>query len=310
MLLDAILFIFSFIVLWFGAGIAVSSVEKVARGLKIAPFIVSFFILGLLTSAGEISVGIFSVLDKTPEISVGNIIGASVVLTLLAIPLLSVLNGGVNFGVSEHPVNFSISYLIISLPVFLILDGVISMLDAYIMLGAFIFLIASVSRRSRLLQRVEDILIHPRVNMLGEMSKVIAGMVCVIFAGKFIVDSTVLYSEQFSLSPFVIGLLLLALGTNLPELSVLARSVVAHRNDVAMGDYVGSAAINTLILSGVVFLNGAPIVISTGLKPNIALLPIGGLLFLVFTKDNRLGKKEGFLLLGLYALFIFVELFV
>ena len=79
---------------------------------------------------------------------------------------------------------------------------------------------------------------------------------------------------------------------------------------MAMGDYVGSAAINTLILSGVVFLNGAPIVISAGLKPNIALLPIGGLLFLVFTKDNRLGKKEGFLLLGLYALFIFVELFV
>ena len=55
MFFDLTLFLISFITLWIGAGIAITSVERVSRKVNISSFIVSFFALGVLTSLSEIS---------------------------------------------------------------------------------------------------------------------------------------------------------------------------------------------------------------------------------------------------------------
>src|SRR3990167_5911120 len=95
MLSELSFFFFALSVLWLGAGLIVYSLDNISRRLEISAFAASFSILGILTSLPEISVGINAIIDKKPEIYVGNLLGASVVLFLMIIPLLAILGNGV-----------------------------------------------------------------------------------------------------------------------------------------------------------------------------------------------------------------------
>ena len=68
MAVDIFLYLLSFVFIWFGAGLIVSSVDAFARKLRISSFALSFFVLGILTSLPEISVGINSILRNETEL--------------------------------------------------------------------------------------------------------------------------------------------------------------------------------------------------------------------------------------------------
>lgn len=308
MIKDIVLLAASFTVLWIGAGFSVGGVEKVAKYVKLSSFLVSYFALGFLTSVSEISVAYFSVLDKTPSISVGNLIGGSAVLTLLIIPLLAILNKGIKFDEKAEPINFPLAYFVISLPVLLVMDKTLSMVDAYILISSVIFLAFTISIKNTLMSKIEEVLNHKNINLAKEMFRIILGVILIVTSCKYIVDTAVFYAGRFSVAPFLIGLLLLSIGTNIPEIAILIRSTVFRKKTIALGDYVGSAAVNTLTLGLLTVFNGAPIQINNGLKYNILLLPIGAVLFLLFTKNKKLSKKEGAVLLGLYGVFVVMEL--
>lgn len=310
MLKDLVLLFISFLVLWIGAGFSIGGVEKIARYVKISSFLVSYFALGFLTSVSEISVAYFSIVDKTPGISVGNLIGGSAVITLLIIPLLAVLNKGIKFDEKSEPINFPLAYFVISLPVLLILDRTISMVDAFIMIASVIFLAITISAKNTLLSKLEDMITHRNINVVKEALKVVLGVILIILSCKFIVDTTVLYANKYSVAPFLVGLILLSIGTNLPELTILIRSTMFKKKTIALGDYVGSAALNTITLGFLTVFNRAPIQITGGLKYNILLLPLGAIMFLLFTKNKNLERKEGLFLLALYLVFVIFELFV
>lgn len=305
---DLIYIVGAFIVLWLGAGLSINGVEKVSKYIRISSFVVSYFALGLLTSSSEISVAYFAILDKTPGVSVGNLIGGSTVLLLLIIPLLAVLNKKLKFDEKTEPINFPLALLVISLPVFLILDKNLSTMDAFIMIASVVFLAFSVSQKSTIFSKIEDFINHRNINVMVEGVKILVGVGLVIVACKYIVDTAILYADRFSVSPFLVGLLVLSIGTNLPELTILVRSTLFKKKTIALGDYVGSAALNTLTLGFVVLFSNGSVTITEGLKLNILLLPIGGLLFLIFTRDKKLERLEGMLLLIMYAFFVAYEI--
>ncbi|PIQ72690.1 hypothetical protein COY13_01085 [Candidatus Roizmanbacteria bacterium CG_4_10_14_0_2_um_filter_36_35] len=88
-------YLVSFLILWYCSGIIIRSVDRFAHRLKLSSFAVSFFVLGILTSVPEFSVGINSIINKTPDVFVGNLLGSSLVLFIFVIPLLAVFGGGV-----------------------------------------------------------------------------------------------------------------------------------------------------------------------------------------------------------------------
>ncbi len=307
-MLDLVFLPLALTALWFGAGLSIGAVEKMSRYLRISSFLTSFIVLGSFTSVSEISVAFFSSLDRAPSISVGNLIGGSIVLTLFVIPLLAILNKGIKIDDRVGHINFNLAYLVISLPAVLALDRKLSFFDAGIILCSFVFLGITMSNKSSLAAKLEQALIHPHVDLLKEATKVLIGMIIIILASKFVVDIAVSSSQSLSIPPFLVGVLLLSIGTNLPEVSVLIRSTLARKKNIALGDYVGSSVMNSLILVGLTMFNGIPIALNSGLKLNILLLPLGSILFLYMTRDGRLEKREGLVLLGLYSTFVLLEL--
>ena len=116
--------------------------------------------------------------------------------------------------------------------------------------------------------------------------------------------------QSFAIGPVVFGLFILSFGTNLPELALVARAIHHKGKDLALGDFLGSAAANTLILGCVglfsPYVSTEPHRVSSAL----AILAAISIFFLwSFTTGRALSRKEGVGLLIFYVLFIGYELF-
>jgi cation:H+ antiporter len=309
MYLHLLISILAFLGIWVGTGLAVNSVEKLSHKLKISSFAISFLILGLFTSISEFSVGLNAVLDNDPEIYVGNLIGASIVIFLMIIPLLAITGKKINIPATLQNNNLLLSMIVIALPVILAIDGEISRTDGLIAIALYIVLTLNLQLKKGLLERASTLIQFKKINILKELVKIIAGVIIIFQASHFIVEQTLYFSNLLDIAPFIISILVISIGTNLPELSFVFRSLVTKSNQIAFGDYVGSAAFNTLLFGILTLIYGKTIVLSNSYVTSSIFLLVGVVLFHIFAKSkNSITRLEGILLLILYILFVVAEI--
>jgi len=80
---------------------------------------------------------------------------------------------------------------------------------------------------------------------------ILAGLVLLVFGGKFFVDSAVKIAIGFGMSQAVIGLTIVAAGTSLPELATSVVAVLKKNSDIAVGNIVGSNIFNIFFILGI-----------------------------------------------------------
>src|SRR5690606_7793907 len=117
----SLLFFFSISILWFFAGQLIEAVEAVAKRFNRSGFTVAFFILGFLTSIGEISVMVNASIDGTPQISAGNVIGASLVILLFIVPMLAIIGRGMHMENTLTKKQFAVALFVALLPALFVL---------------------------------------------------------------------------------------------------------------------------------------------------------------------------------------------
>ena len=303
-------YVFAFLLIWFGSGMIVTSVDRLAHKLNLSSFVVSFFLLGILTSVPEISVGVNSLIDKKPEIFVGNLIGGIVVIFLLIIPLLALLGDGVKLVHQLEKDNLIFALVVIAAPSMFALDGTISLAEGLFSILLYADLVYIVEKRKGLLERIKDNLVHNKNHIVNDLIKIVLGVGTVFVASRYIVDETIYFSNLFQVSPFLISLIVVSLGTNLPELSLVIRALLLKKKEVALGDYLGSAAANTVIFGGLILANGASTVVPNHFLQTFIFIAGGLLIFYIFSRSkNDISREEGLVLLLGYLLFLFVEIF-
>jgi cation:H+ antiporter len=128
------------------------------------------------------------------------------------------------------------------------------------------------------------------------------GMIGLFFGGKFVVDNAVKIATHFGVSQKFIGLTIVALGTSLPELVTSIIAIKKGRNDLAIGNVIGSNLFNILLVLGVSSLI-APIHYDIALNFDfIFLCVITIMLFitLFIGKKHKLTKIEAVFFVILY----------
>lgn len=308
MVIQFLIYLISFIIIWFGSGLVVSSADKFSRKLKLSSFSVSFFILGMLTSTPEFAVGLTSLAEKNPEIYIGNLIGGVAVIFLLIIPLLAILGNGIKLHSELNNKNLIFTLIVIICPALFILDKNISMLEGILLILMYFVLFYLIEKEKGFFSRQEKELLQSKSYAYLDILKVIFGIGLIFISSQIIVDKTLYFSHLFGISPFFISLVILSLGTNLPELSLAVRSVILGKKDIAFGDYLGSASANTFLFGLFTILNTSKVLTANNFLVTFILLLIGLILFYIFSKTkNKLSRKEGFILLSLYLIFILIE---
>ncbi len=306
-----IIYILAFVGIWIGAGIALNSVEKLSRSLKLSSFAVSFIILGFFTSVSELSVGINSIVENDPEIYVGNLIGATIVIFMLIIPLLAIT--GRKIVISKEFGGFSLimSLVTIAAPVVLSIDGKVDKADSVIAIALFVVLIICIQAKRGLFNKTSSLAKISSVKAGREFLKIIVGLAIIFIASRFVVDQTIYFSELLNVSPFLISLLIIGIGTNIPELSFVVRSIFMRSNQVAFGDYVGSASFNTFIFGFLTFWYGKSVYLTNSYLVSLSFLLVGLVAFYYFSRTkNSISRMEGFALVALYAIFLAVEVII
>lgn len=310
MIIDLVLYLLSFFAIWFGAGLIVSSIEDLSHKLNISAFATSFFVLGILTSVPEASVGINSLIDHNPQIYVGNLIGASLVLFTLVIPILAILGNGIVLSHQLDGGKLPFTLFVVAAPSFLIIDRKVTTVEGLFLVILYFILFYMVEKRKGLLERIKDRIIDGKTHILEDTLKILGGSMIVFLFSKVVVDETILLSELFHVSPFLISLLVLSVGTNLPELSLAIRSVSLGKKEVALGDYVGSAAANTLFFGLLTLGNGGEVILSNHFLSTFVFIVLGLSLFFYFTRSkNDVSRQEGIILLFVYFTFVLFEIF-
>lgn len=311
LLWNLITYIISFGLIWFGAGLIISSIDKYSKRVKLSSFAFSFLILGLLTSIPELSVGLIAVNEHKADVFVGNLLGGVVIIFLLVIPLLAIIGNGIKVNHQLDSKTLGLALGVIVAPALFVIDGRVSNLEGAILVGLYLLIVFVIERKKGVFESIEDIVddLKPNSNLLKDIVKLVVGVLILIYASHQIIDKTIFFSDFLKISPFIISLIFLSIGTNLPELALAVRGVILGKRDIVLGDYIGSAAANTLLFGVFTILHNGEVLTKDGYLVTFLFISLGLLLFYLFSRSREgISRLEGFVLLGLYSLFVLFEL--
>lgn len=311
MLTHLLIYALAFAGIWIGSGLAIKSVERLSHSLRVSSFAISFLLLGFFTSVSELSVGINAVAANDPEIYVGNLIGASIVIFMLIVPLLAITGNPIKIAPEFRGFNLLASLVVVALPVILAMDGKVGKWDSASVLVLFALLAVSIQAKRGLLEKIKGMNARSSVRGGQEFLRVVFGVATIFVASRFVVEQTVYFSQLLNISPFLLSLLLIAIGTNIPELSLVFRSIFMKSNQVAFGDYIGSAAFNTFLIGILTLLHGETVILTNNYGVSLIFLTAGLAMFYYFARTkNSISRMEGVALLALYLAFLAVEIFL
>lgn len=308
--INLFLYVLAFVFIWFGSGLIVSAATKFSTKLKLSPFVFSFVFLGLLTSTPEFSVGLQAVADHDAEIFVGNLLGGIVVLFLVVIPILAVFGNGISLKHEMSTKTLLATLGVILSPSLMVLDKKVTNFEGAILMVLYLGLLYIIQKKHGIFDKENSHLLNVNSYSYIDLFKILLGVGIVFIASNLIVDKTMYFAETFHISAFYISLIIVALGTDLPELSLAVRSIMSGNKEVAMGDYIGAAAVSPFLFGLFTILhNGEVLTVSNFLITFLFTLVALGLFFVFFRSKQFLSRNNGLLMLGVYVLFIFFELF-
>ncbi len=301
-----ILFVYllSFIVIWFGAGLIISAVDILSKNLRISRFALSFVVLGLLTSIPEFAVGLTAIHERTPEIFVGNLLGGIPVIFLFVIPVLAILGNGIRINHEFNGWKMPLTFAAIIIPSLLVLDGSVNNAEGIVMILMYFISLALIENKNR-----KNVLKSPQKKTqtikLGMLFlKAVIGVILIYGSSQIIVSRTIYLAKVLQVSSFYISLIGVSLGTNLPELSLAIRSILQKKKDIAFGDYMGSAAANTLLFGVFTLVNHGESFKVGNFVFTFLIILTGLFLFGIFSRSHRdISRQEGLILMGLFCVF-------
>jgi cation:H+ antiporter len=307
-----ILYITAFAVLALASNLIVTTISSFSKRVRIPPFVFSFFVVGLLTSVGEIAVAINAVSIHQPEIFVGSLLGGTLVIFLLVIPLTAILTKGIRIKQHLSLKNLLVVLGIIATPAVFTLDRTVTNMEGFLLIVFYIALFYIIRAPRGALTKVEAVF-KKESKSLRENTFLRLGMggLLVFLSSRFIVEQTVVYSDHYHVSTFLVSLVFVAIGMNLPELSLAIHAALGKQakvEDIAIGDFLGSAAANVVLFGIFTLINNGDVITSSNFTSTFLFIALALIGFFAFTRGKHtLTSREGFVLISLYGGFVAVK---
>ncbi len=297
------------VLLVFGAELLVRGASSVARALRVPDLVIGLTVVAFGTSTPELAVNLSSAVTGNGDIGFGNVIGSNICnigLILGLSALIRSLDIHVGVIVREIPMMLLTCLVALAMAFDIFLDDhtpdAFGRSDGIVLLLFFcVFLYYTLADARANRTEILDSDAKP-LSLPLALGMILLGLAALVGGGKLTVDSAVQLAEALNAPPVVVGLLLVAVGTSLPELATSTVAAYRGMTDIAIGNVVGSNIFNLLFIMGI-SSTVTPVNIPEG--GHLDLLVMIGLSALLIplcaTHKRRLVRWEGALLLGLYA---------
>jgi cation:H+ antiporter len=262
------------VLLIWGADRFVHGAAAAARNMGIAPLLIGLTVVAFATSAPEILVSVVASLRGQPGLAFGNAIGSNIVNIGLVLGLVAIIRPIELRSATlrrEMPALLAVSLLTVSL----FLDSYLSRIDGIVMLTGLVIVMIWLARLGRQSAPTDPIKmdyeaeIPANVTMRMAIIWLLIGLATLLVGAHLLVDGSIEIARFLGVSEVVIGILLIAFGTSLPELAVSMVSALKGEYGLAIGNIVGSNIFNLLAVIGV-----AATIAPSALAPSVLSLHI------------------------------------
>ena len=307
--MEYLLLIIGFILIVNFSDVLVEASSSIANSLKIPKIVIALTIVAFGTCAPEVAISFNSVISNNGSMAIANVVGSCIINVLLVIGLAAIVspikvkNDTIT---KEMPllclITLIFSILILDSVVVKFLPNIITRLDGIILLllfMIFVFYLYNIVKAHRNKNREKPIYSIPKAIFL-----ILISIIIVAYSSNLIVDNAVIIAESLGISHKIITMVVIVIGTSLPELTMTIRSAKRHEFDIALGNIIGTNIFNICIVLGLpVTIFGNVEIVDFGIIDFIVLFASSVMLLIFAKTDRRLNKTEGVIMFLVFTVY-------
>ncbi len=297
------LFILGLVLVFNSANSALKYSSKIALDLGLSKGTVGFLLIAFISVLPETFISALASLRGDASMGLGTLFGSNVADLTIVCAIVSFVAGR-NIKVQSYIIKESWLYLLLLGSAFLMgMDYSYTRLEGVLLIVGGVFFHIHLLKKTKPSRYPLHVKFSP-VNLLA----LILSMAILLLGAHFTVQSAVDIAELLNVKSALIGMFMIALGTTLPELFFAIKAVRNKEDSLALGDILGTVLTDGTIVVGIMalirpFSFDARIVYSTGSIMVIS----AAILFYLMKTGKALSQKEALLLVGIYALFVWIE---
>ncbi len=313
---ELILLIIGLILIVKAADVLVTASSSLALRFNVPKMLVALTIMAFGTCAPEMAISFQSVQNGDGQIAFANVVGSTIVNVFLIIGLAALVRP-IKVKHATIKKELPILFLITSVFSILMLDrlfdpftrNVFSRPDGLVLIlffSVFVSYLIGLVRKGADTNNSNDIKYGPIMSIL----LILLSLLITIFSSDLIVDNAVILANELNVSKKIITMLIIVIGTSLPELVMTVTSARKGEFDMAVGNIVGTNIFNICVVLGL------PVVIygNVGLGGfnfvDILVVFLSSFCLYAFAKSEKtISRKEALIMLGIFIVY-YVYLFV
>lgn len=298
------LFIISIPLILKSSDVFIEGASKLAKMLGVSDLIIGITLVAFGTSLPELASDSYASYIDHGHIVTGDIIGSNITnmalvfgLTCIIRPLIikhtELYNGRIHL------------FILTAASTFIIVAGGINRIAGGLFIICYFLYLWHLIKTYRELG-VETV---GKDGFVKNLFAVLLGLTGILVSSRILVDSIIGLSGSLNISEYLISLLLMSIGTSLPELFVSVSAAKKGYMTMALGNIIGSNVANMLWIFGVAAVI-RPIIIDPGLiLVQIFFMLLLSVLVIIFKKSGYIiDRKEGGIFLGIYGIFILTSI--
>ena len=304
--------ILGFVSLIIGGDFLVKSSVALSFKLSISKIVIGMTVVSFATSAPELLVSLNAALSGSPAIAINNVVGSNIANIGLVLGVTAII-GSIAVDQSFYKVNWPVMLLFSgALYYFLWNDNQLVASEGIVLFIALIiftiYLIRSQKKATINLEAVDDALSVVSNFKIGIWFLI--GAVSLYFGSEWLVRGATEIAIKLGVTDAVIGVTMIAIGTSVPELAASVIAAVKKEKAISLGNLIGSNIFNIGSVLGVTsIIKTIPVTEPFILSRDIfwmLLFAVSILVLAMLPKRNEINKIKGFVIVVLYAVFIFV----
>ena len=308
--MDFVLLILGLAGLWFGTEVTIHGAVSIAKRYGVSEFIIGLVILSIGSDLPELSIAVDAGLKNLgggdySDVVVGSALGSSlgqIGFVLGFVGLLSYLTLPRPI-IYRHGATLLGSLVLVGLFGW---DGMVTFTEGVALLLFYaIYLVA-------LLNEVNaETVVEPgdEMPLIRTLLYLAVGLVIVVGSAELTVSSAVTVARNLGLSESVVAVILIGLGSSLPELTISIGAVAKGHHRLSVGNLIGSNVFDTLVPIGAAAVI-APLSFDQGLLRFELpyLLFVTALVMFFFLYKRGIQRWEAAVVLGLYCAYVLIKL--
>ena len=271
--------IISLSVLVWGADKFIDNSSLIANKLGLSELTIGLTIVALGTSAPEIFVGILSVLNGTESIAMGAVVGSN-------ISNIALIFGVSCIGISMRPTKTNpIQFIPFILAVVVLGLGLQDLKITKAESIEFLFVFAAFMYFTYLYRIPDKIDDSDNSNIkTGKTTLLlILGLLALIVGSNYAVINAEKIATILNVPQVIIGLTIIAIGTSLPELAATISAIIKNKNDMVIGNVIGSNVMNIALVGPIIGMFSDATFESNILSRDFLILSVTSILFILVT---------------------------